>query len=341
MPEEREHRKTRRHRVTQAEAGCRLFRVVADRWPDLSRTQIARLMKQGLVTLDGKPAAPRDAARAHALARIEVPAPEPTTLAAEEIPLAVVYEDEHLLVVNKPAGMVVHPGAGNRRGTLVHALLAHAPGIANVGGAGRPGIVHRLDKDTSGVLVVAKTQAAYLKLVEAIARREVHREYLALVWGEPKDRGGRIAEPVGRHPKDRKRMAVTPKGRVAATNYRVLQSFGWASYVECRLETGRTHQIRVHLSHLGHPLLGDATYGGGARRVLNLPEGARRLAREIVETMPRQALHAARLAFSHPATGERLALEAPLPADFSAALDRLRKSVAGATAVSSSGRIPR
>jgi 23S rRNA pseudouridine1911/1915/1917 synthase len=315
--------------------------VLADRWPDISRTQIARLMKQGRVTLDGEPAAPRDPARANATVRIELPPPEPTALAPEEIALDIVYEDEHLLVVNKPAGMVVHPGAGNRRGTLVHALLAHAPTIANVGGAGRPGIVHRLDKDTSGVLVVAKTQSAYLRLVEAIARREVNREYLALVWGEPRDRAGRIAEPVGRHPKDRKRMAVTPKGRVAATNYRVLQSFGWASYLECRLETGRTHQIRVHLSHLGHPLLGDSTYGGGARRALNLSDSNRRLAREIVDTMPRQALHAARLAFSHPATGERLALEAPLPADFSAALDRLRKSVAGATAVSSSGRIPR
>jgi 23S rRNA pseudouridine1911/1915/1917 synthase len=341
MPEEPERRETREHRVSQAESGRRLDRVLADRWPDLSRTQIARLMKQGHVTIAGKSACARDAARAGAVITVELPAPEPTALAPEEIPLAILYEDEHLLVVNKPAGMVVHPGAGNRRGTLVHALLAHAPGIAHVGGAGRPGIVHRLDKDTSGVLVVAKTQAAYLRLVEAIARREVSREYLALVWGEPRDKAGRIAEPVGRHPKDRKRMAVTPKGRVAATNYRVLQGFGWATYVECRLETGRTHQIRVHMSHLGHPLLGDATYGGGARRVLNLPESARRLAREIVETMPRQALHAARLAFSHPATGERLALEAPLPADFSAALDRLRKSVAGATAVSSSGRIPR
>ena len=335
MPEEREHR------LSEAESGRRLDRVLADLWPDLSRTQIARWMKEGRVTVDGREAAPKDDARPGALVHIELPAPEPSVLAPEDIPLAIVHEDEHLLVVNKPAGMVVHPGAGNRAGTLVHALLAHAPGIASVGGAGRPGIVHRLDKDTSGLLVVAKTPATYLRLVEAIARREVNREYLTIVWGEWRDLAGRIAEPVGRHPKDRKRMAVTPQGRVAATNYRVLQSFGWASYLECRLETGRTHQIRVHLSHVGHPVLGDATYGGGARRVLNLPEAARRLAREIVETMPRQALHAARLAFSHPATGERLSLEAPLPADFSAALDRLRKSVAGATAVSSSGRISR
>jgi len=332
MPEEREHR------VTREESGRRLDRVLADRWPDLSRTRLARCMNEGRVTIEGAAAAPRDRARVGALVRVALPDSEPTQLEAEAIALDIVYEDEHLLVVNKPAGMVVHPGAGVKRGTLVHALLAHAPRIAEVGGPGRPGIVHRLDKDTSGLLVVAKTQTTYLRLVEAISRHDVRREYLALVWGEPRDRASRIDQPVGRHPKDRKRMAVTPRGRLAATNYRVAESFGWAALVECRLETGRTHQIRVHLSHLGHPVLGDATYGGGARRVLNLPERLRRLARDIVETMPRQALHAARLVFSHPATGEPLALEAPLPADFSAALDRLRNSVAGATAVSSSGR---
>lgn len=335
MPEEREHR------VTRAEAGRRLDRVLADLWPDVSRTRLARVMKEGGVTLQGQPAAPRDKASEGDVVRVSLPDAEPTGLDAESIPLDILYEDEHLLVVNKPAGMVVHPGAGVRRGTLVHALLAHAPAIAAVGGAGRPGIVHRLDKDTSGLLVVAKTPTAYLKLVDAIARRDVHREYRALVWGEPRDLSARVAQPIGRHPKDRKRMAVTPKGRPAATNYRVLESYGWASFLECRLETGRTHQIRVHLSHLGHPVLGDSTYGGGLRRVLNLPEQVRKLAREMIETMPRQALHAARLVFSHPATGEALALEAPLPADFSAALAQLRKSVAGATAVTSSTRSTR
>jgi len=335
MPEEREHR------VTRAEAGRRLDRVLADLWPDVSRTRLARVMKSGGVTLAGKPAAPRDKASAGDVVRVSLPDAEPSTLDAESIPLDIVYEDRHLLVVNKPAGMVVHPGAGVRQGTLVHALLAHAPTIAAVGGPGRPGIVHRLDKDTSGLLVVAKTPAAYLKLVDAIARRDVHREYRALVWGEPRDLSARVAQPIGRHPKDRKRMAVTPKGRPAATHYRVLESFGWAALLECRLETGRTHQIRVHLSHLGHPILGDSTYGGGPRRVLNLPEQVRKLARDMIGTMPRQALHAARLVFSHPATGEALALEAPLPADFSAALAQLRKSVAGATAVSSSSRSSR
>jgi len=335
MPEEREHR------VTRAEAGRRLDRVLADLWPDVSRTRLARVMKNGGVTLAGKPAAPRDKASAGDVVRVSLPDAEPSTLDAEPIPLDIVYEDRHLLVVNKPAGMVVHPGAGVRRGTLAHALLAHAPSIAAVGGPGRPGIVHRLDKDTSGLLVVAKTPAAYLKLVDAIARHDVHREYRALVWGEPRDLSARVAQPIGRHPKDRKRMAVTPKGRPAATHYRVLESFGWAALLECRLETGRTHQIRVHLSHLGHPILGDSTYGGGPRRVLNLPEQVRKLARDMIGTMPRQALHAARLVFSHPATGEALALEAPLPADFSAALAQLRKSVAGATAVSSSSRSSR
>jgi 23S rRNA pseudouridine1911/1915/1917 synthase len=231
--------------------------------------------------------------------------------------------------------MVVHPGAGVRSGTLVHALLAHAPGIAGVGGAGRPGIVHRLDKDTSGLLVVAKTPATYLRLVEAIARREVKREYRALVWGVPKDAAGRVAEPVGRHRVDRKRMAVTRAGRPAATRYRVMEAFGVASWLACELETGRTHQIRVHLSHIGHPVVGDSTYGGGPRRALNVPQAARKLAREIMEALPRQALHATRLSFSHPATGEALTLEAPLPADIEAALERLRNPVTGATAESS------
>src|SRR5262245_23729972 len=332
MPEEREHR------VTQAEAGRRLDRVLAGLWPDLSRTRLARCMREGRVTRSGRAVQPKEQARAGDVIVVHLPDPEPTELLAENIPLPIVYEDEHLLVIDKPAGMVVHPGAGVKRGTLVHALLAHAPQVATVGGAGRPGIVHRLDRDTSGLLVVAKTQATYLNLVEAIARREVRREYQALVWGEPREKTARVAQPVGRHPKDRKRMAVTPRGRAAATRYRVLETYGWASYVECQLETGRTHQIRVHLSHLGHPVVGDATYGGGARRVLNLPEAARRLAQEIVESVPRQALHAARLVFSHPATGKMLALEAPLPADFSAALVRLRRSVAGATAVPSSRR---
>ena len=335
MPEEREHR------LTRAEAGRRLDRVLAELWPDLSRTRIARLMDRGLVRVAGHEVAPSFAAGEGEMVTLALPDPEPSTILPEDIPLDIVYEDDHLLVVNKAAGMVVHPGAGVKQGTLVHALLAHAPQIAGVGGAGRPGIVHRLDRNTSGLLVVAKTPTAYLRLVEAISRREVSRLYRTIVWGVPKDAAGRVFEPVGRHPKHRERMAVIRSGRPAATRYRVLEAFGTAAYLECELETGRTHQIRVHLSHLGHPVVGDSTYGGGPRRALNVPESARRLAREIVEFLPRQALHAARLAFLHPATGKALALEAPLPADIEAALERLRKSVTGVTAVSSLKNSPR
>jgi 23S rRNA pseudouridine1911/1915/1917 synthase len=323
MPEEREHV------VTAAEAGRRLDQVLAERWDDLSRTRVQRLMEDGRVTVDGRAVRASDTAVSGARVAIVLPDPEPSALEPEAIPLAVVYEDEHLLVIDKPAGLVVHPGAGVRTGTLVHALLHHAPAIAAVGGAGRPGIVHRLDRGTSGLMLVAKTAASYLALSSAIARREVARAYQALVWGEPRPAEGRIAEPIGRDPRDRKRMAVVARGRAAATRYRRLESFGWASYVECALETGRTHQIRVHLTHLGHPVLADATYGGGPRRVLNLPPALRRLAQEVLAVLPRQALHAARLEFCHPVTARVLRLEALLPADFAAALEILRRAAAG------------
>jgi 23S rRNA pseudouridine1911/1915/1917 synthase len=313
-------------RLTSGDEGRRLDAVLAEHWTDLSRTRLQKLLRDGAVRVDGAAAKPSHPAKSGEIVTATLPDPEPSHLEPEAIPLRIVFEDEHLLVVDKPAGLVVHPGAGNRRGTLVHALLHYLPGLAGVGAAGRPGIVHRLDKGTSGLLLVAKTEAVHRRLAEALARREIARTYWALAWGEPVPAEGRIAEPIGRHPKDRKRMAVVPGGRPAATRYRVLESGGWASLLECALETGRTHQIRVHLSQIGHPVLGDEVYGGGRRRALNTPLAARRLAREAMGGLLRPALHAFRLAFPHPVTAGPIALESPLPEDFLRVLTRLRAS---------------
>ncbi len=257
--------------------------------------------------------------------RIELPTPRPAILEPEPIPLEIVYEDESLLVVNKPAGLVVHPGAGVPRGTLVHALLHRDPAIAAVGGAGRPGIVHRLDKDTSGLMVVARTERAYRALVEAIRRREVGRRYHALVWGEPGAGHGAIEGAIGRDPRNRKRMAVVPRGgKPARTLWRMLERFHLAAWLEVTLETGRTHQIRVHLAWLGTPVVGDPAYGGRARKQLSLPEPERSLAQALLDMLNRQALHASELLFTHPVTGKGLRFVAPLPEDFAGALARLR-----------------
>ncbi len=241
--------------------------------------------------------------------RVQVLGPPADALAVnpEPISLDVRYEDGDLLVVNKPAGLTVHPAPGHPRGTLVNAVLAHVPDLAS-GGALRPGIVHRLDKDTSGLLVVAKRDEAYRKLTAQLRARTVIREYLAIVRGAVANDAGVIDAPIGRHPAQRTRMAVVPRGRPAVTRYRVRERLAGATLLECRLETGRTHQIRVHLQHLGHPVLGDPVYG-----------------RTRVPEMKRQALHAARLEFLHPRTGEHLAFAAPLPDDFAALLERLRR----------------
>jgi 23S rRNA pseudouridine1911/1915/1917 synthase len=238
----------------------------------------------------------------------------------------VVFEDDVVLVLDKPAGLVVHPGAGVQSGTLVNALLHHAPAVAKVGGEGRPGIVHRLDRDTSGLLVVAKTEDAYQALVEALRQRTVSRVYQAIVWGDPGPNAGTIDLPIGRDPKDRKRMAVVrgPGGKAARTHWKVLERYGMATLLECRLETGRTHQIRVHLAAVRHPVVGDPGYGGRVKKMLSLRQSERSLADALLRLLRRQALHAAELEFSHPATGERLHFLSRPPSDMREALDRLR-----------------
>jgi len=257
---------------------------------------------------------------------LDVPPRRAPRLTPEDAPLTIVHEDASLLVVDKPAGMVVHPGAGVLSGTLAHALLHHAPAVGQVGGEGRPGIVHRLDRDTSGLLVVAKTEDTYLALVEALRRRTVKRTYQALVWGDPGPSQGHVDLPIGRDPKDRKRMAVVrgPAGKPALTHWRVLERYGLATLIEARLETGRTHQIRVHLAAVRHPVVGDPVYGGRARKSLSLRPVERSLAHALLRIMKRQALHAVGLEFSHPVTGEELEFRSEPPADFREALDRLR-----------------
>jgi len=301
-----------------------------DRWLakariGLSRNRVQGLIEAGRVSVNGRPAKPSHKLKEADRVLVEVPPRRSSRLQPEARPLAIVHEDDALLVLDKPAGLVVHPGAGVQSGTLVHALLHHAPTIATVGGEGRPGIVHRLDKDTSGLLVVAKTEEAYLALVEALRERSVTRVYHALVWGDPGPNHGFIDLPIGRDTKDRKRMAVARQGgRPSRTLWRVLERFGLATLVEARLETGRTHQIRVHMAAVRHPVLGDPVYGGRARKSLSLRPSERSLADNLLRTMRRQALHAATLELTHPVSGRPLRFESPIPEDFARALELLR-----------------
>jgi 23S rRNA pseudouridine1911/1915/1917 synthase len=288
----------------------------------LSRTRLKTLIEAGDVSLNGA-AARNPAAKVCAGDRIvvAVPAPEPSTLRGENIPLNIVFEDDHLIIIDKPAGLVVHPAAGHAEGTLVHALIAHCgESLSGIGGVKRPGIVHRLDKDTSGLLVVAKTDAAHQGLAELFADHgrsgSLIREYVALVWGAMERKSGVIDAPIARHPRQREKMAIAAeeRGRHAITHWRLERAFGPASLIACQLETGRTHQIRVHLAHIGHPLLGDAVYGAGFKsKAAQLPEAARTALAEL----GRQALHAAKLGFDHPITGESLFFESAPPADLS------------------------
>jgi 23S rRNA pseudouridine1911/1915/1917 synthase len=295
----------------EQDAGRRVDRVAAEQIPELSRSRIQRLIEAGLVTLNGRPTRPSQATRAGDHLQVVIPPPEPTALVPEEIPLTIIYEDKDVVVVDKPAHLVVHPAPGHPRGTLVNALLARYPDLS-VGGSLRPGIVHRLDKDTSGLLVVARHDAAHRYLVNQMKRRSMLKAYLVLVEGRLPEREGIIEAPIARHPRRRKRMAVVAGGRPARTAYRVLEELGPHSLVEAILETGRTHQIRVHFAHSGHPVLGDPVYG---RR-----HGALGL--------ERQFLHAYRLGFRLPGGGEFREFSSPLPEDLAAPLSELRRRYA-------------
>jgi len=309
-------------RVPLAAAGRRFDQALAEMFPDYSRSRLTGWIKAGAVTLDGVAAPPRQLLRGGEQVRLEAELVNEVGSAPEDIPLAIVHEDAHLLVLDKPVGLVVHPGAGNPAGTLLNALLHHDPKLAELP---RAGIVHRLDKDTSGLMVVARTLAAHTALVEMLSRHAVERQYEAVVVGTLVA-GGTIDAPIGRHMGDRLRQAVRDEedGKHAITHYRLRERFRAHSLIQCNLETGRTHQIRVHLAHIHHPLVGDPVYGGG----LKLPKGATPALATALRGFRRQALHAERLAFTHPVTGEAMAFEAKRPADMEELLAALRNDSA-------------
>ena len=308
-------------------AGQRFDRFLAER-AGLSRARAQKLIEAGAAALDGRPAAQDERLRAGQAITYTLPPPQPTDLVPEPIPLDISYEDADLLVVNKPRGLVVHPGAGRRTGTLVNALLARVTDLSGVGGRLRPGIVHRLDKDTSGLLLVAKNDFAHHALTAQLARRQVERRYLALVWGTPPQDEFDIEAPIARHPVARTRMAVLARAgaRPAATRVWMRERLGCASLVEARLATGRTHQIRVHLAHVGYPLLGDPTYGTERGRQLASLLGPQ--SRRLLEALGGQALHAYFLAFTHPRSGQRLAFQVLPPPPFQELLAALRRECA-------------
>lgn len=317
-----EPRQARRLRVPEEAAGERLDRHLAERLGE-PRNQVQRWIREGRVLLAGGPAKPATVLSGGEELTVDPPPPPPSGIEPEAGELAVLHADDSLVVLDKPAGLVVHPGAGRSTGTLVHRLLDRFPGVEGVGGPGRPGIVHRLDKDTSGVLVVARTQAAYRALQRAFAERRVDKGYLAVVYGAPDPPSGEIDAPVGRHPERRKRMTVRPRpgpgARPALTRYRTVAAASGIALLEIDLATGRTHQIRVHLKSVGYPLVGDPVYGEA--RWKGLPGPIQRPLRAF----PRPALHAWRLAFDHPETGKRVRFEAPVPED----MKELWKEVTG------------
>jgi 23S rRNA pseudouridine1911/1915/1917 synthase len=308
----------REERLTPApsEAGQRLDLFLARRLPDLSRSRIQQLIRDGRVTAGGRAAKASERVRASLDIGISIPPPAPPDPEPEALPLAILYDDPDIVVIDKPAGVVVHPAPGHARGTIVNALLHHVGGLSGVGGRARPGIVHRLDRGTSGVMIVAKHDAAHRDLARQFHDRTVRKEYVALVWG-PMRPGTRLDQPIGRDPHARQRMSTRARrARPAVTEVQSVEPIGAVSYVRVTIGTGRTHQIRVHLSEAGHPIAGDATYHGVRRK---LPAALAALAR-----LDRPFLHAARLEVAHPSDHRRLVFEAPLPPDLASVLDAIR-----------------
>ncbi|MDH7499695.1 MAG: RluA family pseudouridine synthase [candidate division NC10 bacterium] len=305
------------YRVSASESGQRLDAYLSSR-SGLSRSQIQRLIREGRVLVGGRPGEKSQRIHSGDRVRLSLPPPTPSELLPEEIPLQILFEDPSLIVLNKEPGMVVHPSPGHSSGTLVHALLHHCPQMKGIGGMGRPGIIHRLDKETSGLLIVAKTEAAHRFLSQQFKSRKVKKEYLALVVGRVAEDQGAVEVAIGRSLRDRKKMGVrTSRGRAALTRYRVLERLSQFTLLRVSPETGRTHQIRVHLAHLGHPILWDPLYGG-KRRSVGKTEGGLRVEPE------RQMLHAWRIGFLHPSSEQPLSFEAPLPLDFLRVLEGLQ-----------------
>ncbi len=299
--------------ILTATKSDRLDRWLSNQLSDLSRSRIQKLIEQGNVEINGETCTDKNAKvkpgdRIH----LTIPEAQPTNIQPEDIPLDILYEDDRILILNKPAGLVVHPAAGHTDGTLVNALLAHCP-LAEIGGEQRPGIVHRLDKDTTGAIAIAKTDQAYQHLQAQLKAKTARREYLGVVYGVPKTESGSINQPIGRHPVDRKKMAVVPEekgGRPAITHWQIKERLGNYTLIHFQLETGRTHQIRVHSAYMGHPIVGDPLYSSG---------------RDIGVNLPGQALHAWKLTLQHPVSGEWISVTAPLPKAFNTLLEVLRR----------------
>jgi len=301
--------------------GIRLDRCLAELNPDWTRSRARKLIDEDLVLINNSSAKASTSVHAGDTVVVDEPPLRPLDVEAENIPLDIIYEDGDLLVINKPSGLVIHPAAGNPSGTLVNALLHHCRDLSGIGGVERPGIVHRLDKDTTGIMVVAKSDRAHLALSIAFRRHTIQKTYLAVCYGTPKTTDGVVDAPIDRHPRHRQEMAVVSKGRPARTLYRIEQVFAGTSLVSCRPVTGRTHQIRVHMAHIGHAIVGDVLYAG--RQWRNLADTR---AQSACKSFPRQALHAWKLALEHPVTKEDVEFEAPLPLDLEQLLDLLRAS---------------
>ncbi|GGC82605.1 23S rRNA pseudouridine(1911/1915/1917) synthase RluD [Marinobacter halophilus] len=312
-----DNRITGRFTVPPELSDKRLDQAAAELMPEHSRSRLQSWIKSGALTVNGTTRKPRDKVILDDVLEVDAEPEVQVTWQAEPITLDVVYEDEHLLVINKPAGLVVHPAAGHADGTLVNALLNHAPEVENLP---RAGIVHRLDKDTSGIMVVARSLIAHTSLVGQLQTRTMGREYEAVVVGSLTG-GATVEAPIGRHPQDRKRMAVVSSGKPAITHYRLIERFAAHTHIHCKLESGRTHQIRVHMTHVRHPLVGDPVYGGRLR----LPKGTTEELRLALAAFHRQALHARKLTLQHPETGETLSWEVPLPEDMVELIEALRK----------------
>ena len=306
-------------KLSSFHAGSRLDIVIAKEYPEYSRTHIKRWIEKGFLTLNGKQVKPRTKIMGNEIVEIRAEEEELIKDLPEDIDIDIIFEDKDLIVVNKASNLVVHPGAGNKKGTLVNGLLAYNKNLSFLP---RAGIVHRLDKNTSGLLISAKNESTYINLVRQLKERLISRKYLALVVGEPIS-GGKIDEALGRHPRYRTKQAVVKKGKNALTFYKIVEKYRGYSLLEASLSTGRTHQIRVHFSYLGYPIVGDNTYGGKRK----FPAGISEMTREKISQFPRQALHASKLQFRHPQTGNKISLHAPLPRDMSDLISFLKRNV--------------
>ncbi len=312
--------------VPEGKEKQRLDLFLANQLSSVTRSKIKKLIDDDRVTIQDQPTKANHLVRPGEIIRLRFPFPEPIDIQPEDIPLDIIFEDEYLLVVNKPAGMVVHPAFANLSGTLVNALLAHCKSLSHISGEQRPGLVHRLDKDTSGLLVVAKDDVTHVSLSRQLSERKIEREYRAIVWGHLRQKSATIEAALMRHPRDRTRIVIHQDGKYAVTHYQVLEELPLTSYLQLRLETGRTHQIRVHMASIGHPVFSDATYGGRSKQLAGLNQSRTQFAIELLKKFTRQMLHAQTLSFVHPVSKELLRFQAPLPDDMLQCLDTLRRA---------------